>query len=223
MGDDGRVTTTDAHPLLDVLLRAAGGTRPAVDGGVDFVPALGPGLRCVLSFTGHAYVATDQAESTFADLALDGFGRAVDPATLLRLAGPGGDVGVLDATLAGHGSGDGSRLTERADLAAHPRVRHARRLRRDVRVYGDDRGLVTLGRGLAGRLELSIEVDAGRQGTGVGAGLLADGLALVPAGELVFAAVSPGNVRSLRLFLAAGFTPVASEVIVTTAPESAPG
>lgn len=222
MADDGRVTASDSHPLLDVLLRAAGGTWPAVDGGVDFVPPLGPGLRCVLSFTGHAYVATDQAESAFADLALDGFGRAVDPATLLRLAGPGGEVGVLDATLAGRGLG-GGRLPERPDLAAHPRVRHARRLRRDVRVYGDDRGLVTLGRGLAGRLELSIEVNAGRQGRGLGAGLLADGLALVPAGEIVFAAVSPGNVRSLKLFLAAGFTPVASEVIVTTAPASAPG
>jgi hypothetical protein len=42
--------------------------------------------------------------------------------------------------------------------------------------------------------------------------------ALLPAGEPLFAAVSPGNARSLRAFLAVGFTPVASEVIITPAP-----
>ena len=81
-------------------------------------------------------------------------------------------------------------------------------------MYSDERGLVTLGQGLAGRLELSIQVEGAHQGRGVGAGLLADALTLVPAGEVVFAAVSPGNVRSLRLFLGARFVPVASEVIV---------
>jgi hypothetical protein len=39
-------------------------------------------------------------------------------------------------------------------------------------------------------------------------------LRLVPAGEPVFAAVAPGNACSLRAFLAAGFTPVGSEVII---------
>lgn len=227
MLDDVGMDPADPHPLLAVLLDAAAGTPPPVDLGVEFVPPLGPGLRCVLSFTGHAYLATDQPPGEFADLAPDGLGRAVHPDVLLRLAGPGGAVGVLDATLVGHGRGDAGSpggspvgspvMAERADLAAHPRVRHAVRLRRDVRVFGDDRGLVTLGRGLAGRRELSIEVDASRQGRGIGPGLLADGLTLVPAGEPVFAAVSPGNVRSLRLFLGAGFEPVASEVIVTTA------
>ena len=35
-----------------------------------------------------------------------------------------------------------------------------------------------------------------------------DALSLVPAGEPVFAAVSPGNARSLRAFLAVGFYPI---------------
>ncbi|WP_275461151.1 hypothetical protein [Streptomyces noursei] len=44
--------------------------------------------------------------------------------------------------------------------------------------------------------------------------LLAEALSLVPAGEPVFAAVSPGNARSLRAFLACGFTPIGSEVLL---------
>ncbi len=209
----------ETHPLLPVLLAAAAGRFPPVDGRVEFGPELRPGLRCVLSFTGHAYVATTQVPADFADLEPDGFGRALQPEVLLRLAGPRGRIGVLDGTLVGAGTGSGSAqspLTRRTDLDAHPRVQHAREIRRDVRVYGDDRGLVTLGHGLAGRLELSIEVSDALQGKGIGGALLADGLALVPAGQPVFAAVSPGNVRSLRLFLAAGFTPIGSEVIVQT-------
>lgn len=40
---------------------------------------------------------------------------------------------------------------------------------------------------------------------------------LVPAGEPVFAAVAPGNARSLRTFLATGFVPIGSEVILRPA------
>jgi GNAT superfamily N-acetyltransferase len=206
----------DEHPLLPVLLAAAAGRFPPVDGRVEFGPELRPGLRCVLSFTGHAYVATAQVPADFADLDPDGFGRALQPEVLLRLAGPRGRIGVLDGTLVRAGTGRGAELTRRTDLDAHPRVQHARDIRLDVRVYGDERGLVTLSHGLAGRLELSIEVDDALQGKGIGGSLLADGLDLVPAGTPVFAAVSPGNVRSLRLFLAAGFTPIGSEVIVQT-------
>src|SRR3954470_25063489 len=155
----------ETHPLLPVLLAAAAGRFPPVDGRVEFGPELRPGLRCVLSFTGHAYVATAQAPSDFADLEPDGFGQALRPELLLRLAGPRGRVGVLDGTLVGQGTGagnshptDGGSLSRRTDLHAHPRVQHARDIRLGVLVYGDERGLVTLGHGLAGRLELSIEV-----------------------------------------------------------------
>jgi hypothetical protein len=94
-------------------------------------------------------------------------------------------------------------------------VRYARRIREGVRVHGDERGLVTLSDGLAGRTELSIELDAPEQdGRGRGRSLLLDALTLVPAGVPVFAAVSPGNARSLRAFLAVGFTPVGSETVI---------
>jgi GNAT superfamily N-acetyltransferase len=105
-------------------------------------------------------------------------------------------------------------LPRRADLDTHPRVQLAHRLRTHVEVYGDERGFVTLANGLAGRRELSIEVPSDRQGRGVGRALLGDALGLVAAGEPVFAAVAPGNARSLRAFLALGFIPLGCELVL---------
>ncbi len=213
------------HPLLPVLLAAAGSTFPPVDGRVGFLPPLPGGLEAVVSFTGHAYVATSLPQKALADLALDGYGSALHPAVLLRIAGPHGEVGDTDAILVRPGIG-GGHLPRRADLDDHPRVRHARALRTHVRVHGDQRGLITLSRGLAGRTELSVEVD--EPGRGTGEGLVEDGLRLASSGEPVFAAVSPGNARSLRAFLTAGFRPIGSEVIIvsdrqtTAAPTAGP-
>lgn len=198
------------HPLLGVWLAAAEGRFPPVDGDVTFVAPLGDGIEAVVSFTGHAFLATALPRSAFAGDRLDGFGAALRPAVLHRLAGTGGEVGVLDATLVGRGRG-GGRLPLRTDLAGHPRVQHARSLRSDVRVYGDERGLVTVASGHAGRTEISVEVfDDGNRGNG--RALLDEAVRLVPEGQPVFAAVSPGNARSLRAFLAAGFSPIGSEI-----------
>jgi hypothetical protein len=90
-------------------------------------------------------------------------------------------------------------------------VLHARELRAQVRVFGDDRGFVTLGVGHAGRTEMSVEV-AADAAPGTGRSLIAEALRLAPAGEPVFAAVSPGNARSLRAFLSVGFRVLGSEV-----------
>jgi len=51
---------------------------------------------------------------------------------------------------------------------------------------------------------------------GFGRELIDEARRLVPAGEPVFAAVAPGNARSLRAFLASGFVPLGSEVILRT-------
>lgn len=202
------------HPLLTALLAASHGAFPPVDGRAVFAPPLPDGLEAVVSFTGHAVLATGLAPANLADLAPDGFGAALQPAVLMRLAGAHGAVGTVDVTLAGRGLG-GGRLPTRTDLDDHPRVRHARTLRRHVRVHGDERGLVTLAEGLAGRLEVSVAADAGRQGAaGAGRGLVLEALRLAPEGEPVFAAVSPGNARSLRVFLAVGFQPLGSEVLI---------
>jgi hypothetical protein len=43
--------------------------------------------------------------------------------------------------------------------------------------------------------------------------MLAAARALIPPGEPVFGQVAPGNARSLRAVLAAGFKPIGSEVL----------
>jgi hypothetical protein len=202
------------HPLLSVFLSAAEGEFPPVDGAVTYVSPLEDGLEAVASFSGHAFVASRLSESDFADLAPDGYGTVLHPKVLLRMAGETGHVGIIDATLVTRGTGGGS-LRERADLDDHPRVRYARSIRQQVRVFGDKSGLITLGKGLAGRTEMSIETfdDGDRRGRE----LIDEAVALVPSGEALFAAVSPGHARSLRAFLSRGFVPIGSEVIVRPA------
>ncbi len=202
-----------SHPLLAVLLEAARGAFPPADGRAVWLPPLEGGVSAVVSLTGRAYVASARRVA-----GLDGFGSALRPAVLAALAGAGGEVDTLDVTLVARGLGGiglgGGGLPVRADLADHPRVRRARAWRTDVRVHGDERGLVTIACGLAGRTELSVECHepAGERGTG--RGLIRDALGLVAAGEPVFAAVAPGNARSLRAFLATGFVPLGSEVLM---------
>ncbi|MFG2571756.1 hypothetical protein [Streptomyces sp. NPDC048481] len=203
------------HPLLGRLLDTAEGRFPPADGGVTVLPALTGGLECSVAFTGHAVVATAMPAERVRAHRPDGFGGSLSPDFLRALAGPGGWIGVVDATLAARGAGGPARLRPLAGADGHPRVRFARELRVDVRVFGDERGLVTLAAGLAGRTEVSVELHRPEGGApGRGRSLLGDALTLVPRGEPVFAAVAPGNARSLRAFLAAGFVPVGSEVLL---------
>lgn len=190
------------HPLLAVLLSAAAGVFPPADGAAVYLPPPRGGGGAVVSLTGRVYLATDRRVA-----GLDGFGSALRPEVLRALAGER-DIGTLDVTTVATGTGGGT-LPARTDLDDHPRVRHARALRDSVQVYGDDRGLVTVAAGLAGRTEMSVEAVV----PGTGRALIRAALGLVPAGEPVFAAVAPGNARSLRAFLAEGFVPLGSEVI----------
>ena len=214
------MTTTppiDPHPLLALLLDAADGRFPPVDGAVAVVPALGRGLECATAFTGHAVVATGLSDAAVQAQRPDGFGGSMAPDFLRWVAGPRGWIGSLDNVLTARGTGGPSQLPqldERADVEDTHRVRYAREVRDDVRVYGDERGLVVLAAGVAGRRELSVEAAPQGHGRGWGRSLLLDALTLVPADEPVFAAVAPGNARSLRAFLATGFIPIASEVLI---------
>jgi RimJ/RimL family protein N-acetyltransferase len=105
----------------------------------------------------------------------------------------------------------------RCDLDDHPRVLRSYEHRRDVRVLGDERGLVTIGSGLVGRTEVSVELTGGAHSRGAGRGLITAALLEVAAAEPVFAQVAAGNAASLRAFLACGFTPIGSEVLITPA------
>lgn len=170
----------------------------------------------VFEFTGHAFIVTDRDPTTFAAFGtggIDGFGGASHPDVLRWIAGPYGVIDAHDAVLVAPGTASGD-LAERHDLESHPRVERARRLRRDVRVYGDERGVVTLGRGVVDRWELSVELLDAPRGSGAGRALVRGGLSMVPADTFVFAQVAPGNAASLRTFLACGFVPIGGERLV---------
>lgn len=203
------------HQICSVLLRAAGGEFPPIDGRVTVLPPLERGIEAVVAFTGHSFVATRRSHAEVLAYGPDGFGSSMAPDFLRWLAGPSGRIGVLDATLVARGTGGGS-LPRRRDSDDHPRVRHARAWREDVVVHGDERGLITLSAGLGGRREVSVEVAPGAP-PGSGRSLVEEALAITPAGEPLFAAVSPGNARSLRAFLSIGFVPIGSEVLIDPA------
>lgn len=221
--------------IFRALINATNDVFPAIDGGVTFIPAfIGPDgattLEAVVAFTGHAYIATSTDPALVLAAGADGYGMASSPPVLSLLGGanamgrPQPSFGVTDATLFARGTGTGGTgsrgggLAVRTDLDGHHRVRHARTLRHEVIVYGDERGLVTLGTGLAGRREMSVEAVPDGQGRGFGRSLIVDALGLVSEGDVVFAAVAPGNARSLRAFLGVGFTIIGSETIIVRPP-----
>ncbi len=202
------------HPLLARFLDAAAGRFPPADGSVVFVDPLRGGLEAVVGFTGFAVIATRLDEADFADLAVDGFGAALQPEVLLRLA-DGGEVHSNDLTMVTTGTGpdpDALPPTDRWD--DHPRVRFARSLRSAVVVHGDETGFVTIARGLAGRTEMGVEVTAKLQGSGAGRVLIERARGLLAPDQYLFAAVAPGNARSLRSFLSQGFVPIGTEVLI---------
>lgn len=216
---------------VGALLRdAAQGRFPPVDGGWELARTWRDDVGAVLAFTGHAVVAPPAAmdHESLQHLGIGGFGSAHAPHVITALAGPGGWIDNLDVLLIRVRSGaeDGAEhsklpagLVDRPDLADHPRVRYAQRIRDDVRVLGrpdGSRALVTLGRGIGGLLEIGIETD----GTVDPRSLLAAAADLAEPGEPLVAAVAPGNARALRTFLAAGYSPVGSVQLVV--PRSLP-
>ncbi len=179
----------------------------------------------MVAFTGHAYALADVEIGELVARGADGYGGAHAPdvvAWLASRAGAQATIGSLDVVLVavGRGSGAPAGIELRDDLAEHSRVRRAAAHRRGIEVWGDSTGLVVLGRGLVGRRELSVELFAasdaptGPLPAGHGRRLIEAALALIPAGEWCWAQVAAGNARSLRAFLAAGFVPVCSEVLI---------
>jgi hypothetical protein len=206
------------HPLAEIIQDADAGRFPAADGGWSRVPTWRDGVEGIVCFTGHAVfaVGSDISHGRIAGLGADGFGGAAHPRLLSGLAGPAGWIGSQDALLAGHGTGEGGEaaLVPRPDLSSHPRAQYAASMRDTPRTYGYPdparSAVAILSTGLAGLTELSFELEPDRRGGGQATGLIRAALATLPSGELVVAAVTPGNAASLRALLAAGFTPLGS-------------
>jgi hypothetical protein len=201
--------------LADLFAATADGVFPPLDGIVEVVPRPTPlRLEAVVEFTAHAVVATSLSPTEVLAQGYDAYGGIVSPDFLRWLAQPGGEIGCHDAVLVRQGTGH-STLPARSDLDDHPRVVASRRRRTEVTVYGNERGLITVGRGLANRWETSVELFEATPGSrGAGRALIAEAVGHVPGNEPVFASVAPGNAASLRAFLACGFVPIGAEVII---------
>ncbi|MGC0412245.1 GNAT superfamily N-acetyltransferase [Streptomyces sp. SAI-195] len=208
-----------AESLRDILDAAARGVFPPADGGTSIVPQFGGRDAGVIAFTAHSVVFTDEADEgwmrgTLASLGCDPLAATMNSRFLAAFAERTGrvtdtiDVLLTGAPLPGR---PGVVLREVAD-PGHPRVVAARRRRDGVRVWAVDGGVLVLGRGVAGRLEVAVEVAEGARHRGLGRRLVTAARQLA-GGEPVWAQVSAGNARSLRAFQAAGYRPVGSEAL----------
>jgi L-amino acid N-acyltransferase YncA len=204
---------------MSALLRtAAEGDPPPADGSVAVWPSPPGPADAVLAFTTCHVVAADIDPSWVrSQLPSEDPGAPMRPAFLSRLGQQlGARPGMVDVVLAGRATAAQvpPTLDEVAPDDEPRRLARARRYRRDLRCFRDRRGgIVVLGTGLAGRTEVSIEIDEHARGSGLGAALARSALHLAPTSQPLFAQVSPGNVASLRCFLAAGYRPIGAEVL----------
>jgi GNAT superfamily N-acetyltransferase len=196
----------------------AAGRYPPPDGGVTILPQPCARDAGVIGFTAHAVIFVDADPAWVASQLPPGdLSGPVSPAFLNALGERTGrsahstDVVFVTSPLPGPPP---VALTAGAD-PAHPRFARARRCRDDVRAWQADGGVVLLGRGVAGRWEASIEVDEDRRRRGLGRALATAARHLVPDGAPLWAQVAPGNAASVRAFLAAGYTPVGAEAMLT--------
>ncbi|MCS0604152.1 GNAT family N-acetyltransferase [Streptomyces sp. LP11] len=208
--------------LRDILDAAARGVLPPADGRTTVVPQHCRRDAGVLSFTAHAVVFTDEdprwVYDTLGAVDCDPLAAPLHPAFLAAfLSRTGRTAETVDAMLVGSPlpGRPALALTELRD-AGHPRVAYARRRRDRVRVWTAEGGVLVLGHGIGGRLEVSVEVDEGVRHRGLGRALVTAARQL--AAEPLWAQVAPGNARSVRAFQAAGYRAVGAEALLL-APE----
>jgi GNAT superfamily N-acetyltransferase len=209
--------------LAALLAKAAIGQYPPADGSVDILPQPSDRHAGVISLTGYAVIFADaDPEWVAAQLPPGDLSGPLTAAFLHALSERLGrqthsvDMLTCAAPLAGPPSHD-LRLTELATSvgARHPRIARALGHRDDVRAWQAPGGVVVLGRGVAGRFEVAIEVDPQDRNHGLGARLATAARHLVPDGATLWAQIAPANAASVRAFLAAGFRPVGAEALLS--------
>ena len=204
--------------LRDILDAAARGVFPPADGGTTIVPQVCHRDAGVLSFTAHSVVFTDEdpewVRATLRGLDCDPLAATMNPRVLTALLERTGRRSeTIDAMLVADPLPGGPPLAlKEIEDANHPRIAYARGRRDDIRAWTADGGVLVTGRGVGGRLEVSVEVDEAVRQRGLGRVLVSAARHL--AGEPLWAQVSPGNARSLRAFQAAGYRPVGAEAVL---------
>lgn len=213
--------------LRDILDAAARGVFPPADGRTTVVPQASHRDAGVIAFTAHSVVFTDEDPTwvyeTLRAVDCDELAASMNARFLTALLErTGRRTDTIDALLVGDPlpGGPPLPLTEITD-AGHPRAARARTHREDVRLWAARGGVVVLGRGVAGRLEVAVEVDEEVRHRGLGRLLVTAARHL--AGEPVWAQVSPGNARSMRAFQGAGYRPVGSEALLLSATSGSTG
>lgn len=156
----------------------------------------------------HTVVAADVSPAEVAvRLNPSDLGAPMSPRFLHWLSGHlNSEPGSLDAVFAALGVDEapGLKLRSERRLRDHPRAVRAARYRTDVSVLADpdERAIVAVGRGLAGRWEAGFEVDAHHRNGGLGRSIVAAIRTLVRPGEPIFLQVAPGNAASVRAIIA---------------------
>jgi len=205
--------------LAAIMRDVEAGVPVPADRAYFVVPQPGPRAAAVCAFTGVSVIAADVDPGWVAGLLPPDdlsaplnppFLRALEEKLALR-------VNNLDMVLicAPQPAPPSLPLRELTD-SHHPRVRRARRYRDEVRVWETEsgRGVVILGRGLAGRWEVAIEVAPPARGRGVGRALALAARSLLPEDRPLWTQIAPGNAASVRAFLAAGYEPIGAEALL---------
>jgi GNAT superfamily N-acetyltransferase len=222
--------------LAGLLGRAAAGEFPPADGTVEILAQPTERDAGVIALTAFTVVFADtdpgwiSAELPTDDLSApltakflhslgQRIGRESQSVDMLTCAGPlpgppPTELKLTELKLVDPGVTASARA---AAAGTHARIARALRCRDDVRAWQTAGGVVMLGRGVAGRWEVAIEVDPQYRGAGLGSALAAAARHLVPDGEAVWAQIAPGNAASVRAFLRAGFRPIGAEVLLAPA------
>ncbi|WP_329221223.1 GNAT family N-acetyltransferase [Streptomyces sp. NBC_01485] len=208
--------------LRDILDAAAHGVFPPPDGRTTLVPQPSHRDAGVLSFTAHSVVFTDEdpewVYGALRGVDSDPLSASMNPRFLAALMERTGRTAeTVDAMLVGAPlPGEPPVPPQEIKDLDHPRIRYARRRRDEVRAWSADGGILVMGRGIGGRLEVSVEVDEAVRHRGLGRSLVTAARHL--ATEPVWAQVAPGNARSVRAFQAAGYVPVGAEILLIPPP-----
>ena len=209
--------------LADLLREVADGA-PNVGSELIVVSPPDPRSVGVLAFSGFNVVSVEASDAWVRHRLPPGdLSAPVCPPFLsLLAAATAREPDHLNTLLVARGSGRGLGMDlSPVDNADHPRIQRALRHRTEVTAWSCPGGLLVLGRGVAGRWEVAVEVDPVFRGFGLGRGLFTAALGLVAPGEPVWAQVAAGNAQSVRAALGAGYLPVGAEVLLLARPRPA--